>query len=264
MKLAAGFLLLLGVASANAATVLYQTDWESAPASPPWAPGLLPGHNGWFGQNNLHQVVANGSGVALGVTTPYGSQFVRLMGDPGTVSRDSFAWPDISSAFASRPAGFNIIKASFDVYVPSSQATDGTFYGILAFHEMSAPWGLFVEGDDRSINLVINNTYKFVPAAFAFNTWFNIAVIANYTTGGLSVEKNGVLMALSATNFNILSGSLQDVDLWSSNDPTPTSVRTVFIDNYRVTASSGEVVPPRLTIQPGPPAPIGDPPPPGA
>ena len=247
--------LLLGTtAGSNAATtVLYQTDWEAAP---PWALGAINGQNSWTASASGFQVVSNGSpGAVIGaqsVVTPYGRQFVRAIADPTTsASNHRYGWPDISAAVAGLPANQKMIKASFDVFVPGSQALDGSYYGIRAWHESSAPWGLFVEADDQSVNLVIGTSIAYVPGAFEFDTWFNIKVIADYSNGNLSVEKDGASIDLSGNSPGILSGTLQDIDLWTLNSAAPPTVRAAFMDNYRVTAEGPDASFPKLAIQVG-------------
>jgi len=245
------------ISTEAATTVLYQTGWEAAPAAPAWLPGAINGQNLWQpASGSGFLVVSNGAPNAIvngqAVTTPYGNQFVRITANASTSSSsDRFSWPDISAAFTARPSGQNRIRASFDVLVPSVQAADSSWYGIRAFHENSVPWGLFVEADDHSINLRIGDGLDYVPDAFDYDTWFNVAVIADYDTGDLTVEKNGVTLPISGKNPAILSGTLIDVDLWSINSTMPPTVRAVFIDNYRVIAEGVDAPKPNLTIQPG-------------
>ncbi len=258
MKVPPFLVILLGAAlSASAAsTVLHQTGWEASPASPPWAVGAVNGQNGWLATSaSGFQVVSNSSAEALGVVTPSGDQFVKLTANPSiTGSSNRYAWTDIAGAFAARPPGQDVVKASFDVFVPASQELDASFYGIRAFHETTIPWSLLIEADDQSINLVVGGAFVYVTDAFDFDTWFNVAVFANYTTGDLSVSKNGVaLPTVTGNNPSILSGSLQDVDLHSRNVAFSSNPRVMFIDNFSVSVEGNVPVLPRLTMTPIPP-----------
>jgi hypothetical protein len=247
-------ILLAGTISASAAsTVLYQTSWDPTPA-PAWAAGAINGQNGWLATSaSGFQVVANGSAAALGVVTTSGNQFARLLANPSTTgSSNRYAWTDLTAKFAARPPGANILKASFDVYMPASQEFDGSLYGIRAFHPTSIPYSLLIEADDRSINLLVGGSFVYVSDAFEYDTWFNVAVFANYTTGDLTVAKNGVLLpTVTGNNPAILSGSLEDVDLFSINDPTGPATRVMFVENYSVSVEGS--APPSLSIAPIPP-----------
>ena len=109
------------------------------------------------------------------------------------------------------------------------------------------------------MNLVIGTRIVFISGAFDFDTWFNIEVIADYSSGELSVKMDGATLPLSGNSPSILSGSLVDVDLWSVNLSAQPTVGAIFIDNYRVI--SEELVPPRPTLSIAPVlVPIGAPP----
>ena len=250
--------ILLGatLSASAASTVLYQTGWEASPATPPWAVGAINGQNDWSATSTSgFQVVSNTAPAALGVVTPSGDQFVKLTANPSTTgSSNRYAWTDISGAFAARPTGQDIVKASFDVFMPSSQELDGSLYGIRAFHETTIPWSLLIEADDQSINLLVGGTFVFVAGAFDYDTWFNVAVFANYTTGDLSVSKDGVAIpTVTGNNPSILSGSLQDVDLFSINDSSSLNPRVMFVENFAISVEGSAPVLPRLTMTPIPP-----------
>jgi hypothetical protein len=230
--------------------ILYQTGWEPAPANPAWALGAVSPQNGWQAFNSTagHQVVANGSsGAVVGgqaVVTPYGTQFHKFTASSSTMTpvfRDS--WPDITSALAALPSTHKIFKASIDVFVPSAQDGVAAFYGIIAYHDngSSAPWGAFVDPSDHSINLFLDDDIAaFVTDAFQLDTWFKLQVTADYLSGQVSVEIDGVnLPQLTRTSTMILQGSLTDVDLATQNySPPAAPLRVAFSDNFLLTAES--------------------------
>ena len=91
--------VLVTVWTAGAAqVVLYQTDWEAAPASPAWALGTVSPQNGWLNDPSplAHEVVSNGSARAVvsgqAVVTPYGSQFHRFNASSGSNNVFAFTW----------------------------------------------------------------------------------------------------------------------------------------------------------------------------
>lgn len=257
-KSAAVLALLLCAAGLNAATTtLYQTGWEAAPASPSWTVGELVPQNNWNNENSTagHQIVANGS--QGGIVTPFGTQFHKFTASPNTATHLSrLAWVDLTTSFAGRPAGQSIIKSSIDVYVPASQAAVPALYGIAAYHGLELPWGILFNPSDRSVYAVVDDAIPHsAPAAFAYDTWFNLTVSANYNTGEIRFDVNGVNHPeLTGTSTGIFSGALNDVDLFAENYiPSAPTVRIAYSDNFRVTAGDGVEPRPALSVAAGVP-----------
>jgi hypothetical protein len=248
--------MLAGFGARGATTLLYQTGWEAAPASPSWKVGEVAPQNGWINQNSAagHQVVTNGSQGAI--VTPYGNQFHKFTASPDTSQiLDRLAWVDITGNFTARPAGQNTIKCSFEAYIPSSQASVPGLYGVAAFHYSATPWGVLLDPSDRSVNIVIDGQYPdYATDAFPYDTWFNVTVTADYATGQIQFSANGVnLSDLTRTSTNMVGKTLTDVDLVAENySPSAPSVRIAYSDNFNVTATDNVVVRPTLTITPGP------------
>jgi hypothetical protein len=271
MRLASALIaLLLAPPSLHAATtVLFDTAWEASPAYPAWAPGAVGGQNGWLNFNSAtgHMVVGNGTAGALigtqAVTTPYGAQFHRFWGSARTDGVfDRVAWPNILATYNSRPTDQKIVKGSIDIFVPRTQTDDATLYGIVAYHGTTPnvvdsasilAWGVLIQPFDRSVNTLADGelpTYR--ENAFTLDTWFNVTVTANYDTGLISVDFNGVNMPdLTSTSSGMLTSGLTVLGLFVENAATPPTVRSIFTDNFRLTTEGGAEVRPTLTIARG-------------
>jgi hypothetical protein len=257
--------LVAASASAAGPVELYSTGWEAAPASPAWVPGIVGGQNGWvwFNNSNAHQVVVNGSAEAIiggqAVATPYGSQFHKFTANPSTTATSvRYAWPDITAGLAGLPSTHKIFKASMDVFVPSSQMGVAALYGIAATHDDgSMPWGVLIDPGDLSVNLLWDDGItadSFVPDALEADTWCNVSVTADYTSGQISVAVNGVTLdGITQTGTEILTGTLTDIDLISMNyDLTASTLRSIASDNFRITAEAPAIVRPNMSIAAGP------------
>jgi hypothetical protein len=241
------FMLLACGAASAAPVILYETGWESAPATPAWLPGNVAPQNGWLNFNSAagHTVVVNGTPEAnvngQDVTTPFGSQFHRFNASTSTSTEVlRLAWPDATAAFNTRPAGFNLLTGSIDIFVPQVQSADASFYGLAGFDDVDLDFGVLVQPSTSGILLIVdNNIVASAPNAIAFNTWQNLAVTANYDTGEVFASLNGTPVAgLSRISANILGGGFTDLDLFVQNALTAPTTRSIFSDNYRL-----EVVP---------------------
>jgi len=250
-------LLFCGAGLQAATTTLYQTGWETAPANPSWSVGELVPQNDWANENSTlgHQIVANGTQGAI--VTPFGTQFHKFTASPNTTnSVDRLAWFNLTSAFASRPAGLNIVKSSIDVYVPASQSAVPAFYGLVGYHGLDSPWGVLFNPGDRSVHALIDDALPHsVAGAFAYDTWFNLTVSANYDTGEIRFDIAGVNHPeLTGNSGGIFDGTLNDVDLYAENHvPTAPVLRIAYSDNFRVSAEDGVEPRPTLTIAAGSP-----------
>lgn len=224
--------------------VLYETGWEAAPASPGWAPGAIAPQNGWVNFNAAlgHQVVANGSAGASvngqNVVTPYGNQMHRFEANPSTVSSSArFTWVDLQTGFDSRPAGYNFLTGSIDLFVPGVQSADASLYGLVGFDGAVDDFGILVDPSTREILLVGGGLIRASSIdAFSYDTWLNLSVSANYETGEVIGYVNGApVPGLSFLSPTLVGGSFSDLDLYVQNALTPPTVRSIFSDNYRVT-----------------------------
>ena len=254
MKIAPLLAILLAGYSARAA-VLYQTGWEAAPASPAWNVGAVVPQNGWVNYNNTvgHTIVANGSQGSI--ITPTGSRFHKFTASADTTTPFfRLAYVDITAPFLGRPAGQNVIKASIDMFVPSSQTGVAALHGLAAYQGNDLPWGVVIDPSDRSVNIIIDGGIPdYATDSFPFDAWFNLSVTANYDNSSVSVAVNGVTVAqLTTTSALIAGGVLTDVDLFTDNyfvGAPPT--RIAYSDNYLVTSEAGPAPRPVLHISPG-------------
>jgi hypothetical protein len=238
----------LAVTASAAPVVLYDTGWEASPANPAWVAGAVSPQNGWQsagGSTARIRVTTEGTADATvfgtPYTTPYGAQMMRFTASSSTTANNAqFAWPDITGAFSARPGGYDRLVASIDMLVPAGGSADASAYGLLGFSGggnvldfgfIASPAGqvLALIGADGAV-------VGEVPSAFAYNTWFNVAVEANYQTGEILVRVNGVpVPGLSGSNPALIGSALEDVDLYCENDTLAPNPRVVFTDNYRVT-----------------------------
>jgi hypothetical protein len=189
------------------------------------------------------------------VTAHTGNQFIRLTGSSSTTLFNAqYSWLDLSAAFQSRPAGHDRLIGSMDMFVSSGDSADASFYGIFGFDDFNfLDYGVLIIPNSRSIMMVTNAAdAKKVSGFFPYDTWFNIAIQADYVTGGLAVLYNGTeISSLSTTNDAIVESSFTDLDLICVNTPTSPNPRVVFADNYRVVVTQATQPTPRLTIEPG-------------
>jgi hypothetical protein len=264
-------LLATTLSASAASTVLYQTGWEPSPASPAWVPGNLIPQNLWYfesfgdivpGSNDRNMVVANGSADAnpygTPVVTPSGSQFHRFRASSSTTTINAQSvYPDVSGAFAARPPGQDVIVSSIDVFVPSggpAGSANSSFYGLRAYDlNFNNSFNLFLTPNSRRLSMLIPGVTNRLtsPAFFHYDTWFNIAIRANFRSGDVDVFYNGnPVPELTGNNPGLAGSSLGDVDLFSQNDTNPPTSRIIFTDNYRITAESFVATLPRLTITP--------------
>jgi len=227
-----------------APVVLYQTGWEASPASPAWVPGATLGQNGWAGFNSPdgHQVVANGTPAAIvngqTVVTPFGAQMHRFTGnaDIAAVSQ-RLAWVDVAAGFASRPAGYNFLSGSIDLFVPGAQSADASLYGLAGFDGLVQDFGVLVEPQSRSVLLLADGAVRaVVPGAFAYDSWLNLGVSANYETGDVICYVNGIAVpGLNYRATGLVGGGFTDLDLFVQNATMAPLTRSLFSDNYLVT-----------------------------
>ncbi|MFM1768691.1 MAG: hypothetical protein RJA22_1220 [Verrucomicrobiota bacterium] len=238
-------LLLTGARIDAAPVVLHETGWEPAPASPAWAATAVAGQNGWVGLGGSAariRVIAEGSADATvfgqAYTTPTGSQFQRFTASSSTTAEnEQYAWVDVTSAFASRPAGHDRLVASMDVLVPAGGAADASLYGLLGWSDggNSLDFGIVVSPANQTLILLGADVIAEVPGLFAYNTWFNLSLRVNYQTGELQAFTNGVpVPGLTGSNPLLVGTTLEDVDLWCVNDMPSPNPRVIFTDNYRV------------------------------
>ncbi len=230
--------------------VLYETGWETAPASPAWTPGNIIPQNGWLSDppvsNDRNKVVVNGTADAnpfgSPVATPYGNQFHRFRASASTsVNNYQYVWPALFAAFAARPPAYDILSGSIDIFVPSGDSADASVYGLMGFDEyidgIYLDYGFLIVPNARRIQLVIDGSVEreSVTNFFPYNTWFNVAIQVNYQTGDVLVLYNGTPVPGFATRFEFIpSSTLTDLDLYCENSINPPTSRIIFTDNYRV------------------------------
>jgi hypothetical protein len=262
--------LLVGLSAVGAdIRVLYQTGWEATPAVPAWVPGNVIPQNLWLEDgDNLsparNRVVANGTADANPFGTPVvartGNQFHRFTASSSTATTEGeYIWTDLLDAFDTRPDDYNIVSASIDMYVPSGDSADGSYYGLFGYdyHASSDAflfdYGFFIVPNARAIVLVLNGTVvTSATGMFSYNSWFNLDIQADYISGAVKIFTNGVAVPqLARTNLFIVGSSLSDVDLFSQNSKTTPNPRVVFTDNYRIVAIRPTPPAPILSIEPG-------------
>jgi len=249
-----------------ASSVLYETGWEALPATPAWAPGNLWPQNSWdISQNDdpaSNRVVSNGTPDAnpfgTAIVAASGSQFHRFTASSSTTANvGSWSWANLGDVFDSRPAGYDILTGSIDMYIPSGASSDGSSYGLFGYDDSVdgnfLDYGFLVVPNSRSIRMLLDGAVTAsVPAAFSYNTWFTVALVVDYTSGDVSVLVNGsVVTGLAGTNPYIIGSTFTDLDLFSQNSKTAPNPRVVFSDNYRVSVGPRALVRPTLTITPG-------------
>lgn len=249
--------LLFAAAAGAAPVVLYETGFEAAPASPAWVAGsAVAGQNGWLSSGASAariRVIADGSADAtvfgMPYTTPTGSQFVRFTASSSTTANNpQWAWPDITAAFQGRPSSHNRVVASMDFLVPSGGSLDDSLYALLGYDSIGdVAFGLYLSPGGQFVILSGPGDVDIANAGsvFPFDTWFNLAVQADYDTGDIAVLLNGMPVAGLAGNAPLLVGSvLADVDPFCVNDTASPNPRVVYADNYRVVVESNIAGPP--------------------
>ena len=262
--------LLVRYEAAAASQVLYQTGWEASSGNPAWVTGNVWPQNSWDkaldDDPGSHRVVVNGSPEAspfgTAIITPYGNQFHRFTANSSSQAIvGAWAWPNLTDAFISRPAGFDVLTESIDIYVPSGDSADGSAYGLYGYdydasvNDYFLDYGFLVIPNSRTIRLIIDATETAsVAATFSYDTWFNIAIVVDYTSGAVRIFLNGVVVpGLAGANPYLVDSILADVDLFCRNSRTAANPRMIFSDNYRVVAgtSASVSVHPKLAIEAG-------------
>ena len=265
---------LVAVAGTQAATSpLYESGWEASPASPAWTVANVFGQNGWQESGGpvasaaRHRIVVRGTPDASPFSTPIpparGNQFHRFTASSSTVTNNSeWAWTDLTGAFTARPAGYDRLIGSIDMFVPSGDSLDGSVYGLLGYEDGPdgnggignfLDFGFFIVPNTRSIQLLMDGTVATsVAGAFSYDKWFTISITADYGTGAINILTNGTLVpGLVATNSYIPDSSFTDLDLFCQNSKSSPNPRVVFSDNYRVLVEQTAPPVPQLKIEPG-------------
>lgn len=251
--------LFLVHAGQSASTVLYETSWEAAPANPAWTPGPVRPQNGWTNDaagGVADLVVTNGSTDAIvngqAVATPFGNQFQRFVANPSTTAGfTTFTWRDLGDGFADRPFGQDTLIGSIDLFIPQSQAADGSLYGLDAFDRSAGKdlITLAVQPNGRGVYMFFGNDLaasggNIVP----YDKWFNLAFSANYTSGVVRAYIDGFSLGAFAYPGGFIGTGFTDLDLFTYNPTNAPTTRSIFSDNFHVEAST-TLPAPRLVIQ---------------
>jgi len=236
---------ILSWAPASQAVVLYSTGFDTVPASPAFAVGALNAQNGWI---SVNQVGADIVGLRVvtaaseSIPASSGTQVIRSV-SPTAVSDSRQAYIPLENEFAARPAGENVVVTSVRVYRPSSQTSDSSAHGVLSFSLPNASLvstllgGFYFAPVDGAVVYASEvGTDADSGLVIPTNTWTTVNLFADYNTGIGGVEINGTVFQRSSfvPAFTPIFG---DSDLFNFS-ASPTTVSTVYFDNYVVSTQT--------------------------
>lgn len=222
---------LLAVSGAASAQTLFSTSWEA----PQWNLGNIPGQNGFDlfpgTSATAHQVVGATTVGSQTVTPATGSQ----MHQSSVLSGISYAWPDLTAAWAARTAGNDVAWSSFNIFLPSSN-TSSSWHGIRAFNSAGSLLGGLQFRNSDGASIITNNAGQnfLLGLNIPRDQWVSVAMGLDFAAGRISYNVNGaVYVSILATT---VGASLGDVDLVSVAAGASSAGGVAFTDDFRVAA----------------------------
>ena len=222
---------VLAISGAASAQTLFSTSWEA----PQWTLGNIPGQNGFDlfpgTAAAAHQVVGATTVGSQTVTPATGSQ----MHQSSVLSGFSYAWPDLTAAWAARTAGNDVAWSSFNIFLPST-STSTSWHGIRAFNAAGSLLGglQFRNSDGASIITNAGGQNFLLGLSIPRGQWVSVAMGLDFVSGRISYNVNGSVFVSVLTTT--VGAALGDVDLVSVASGASAAGGVAFTDDFRVAA----------------------------